>query len=89
MSVSGGKALRGPNDTGLLVGSKPYVQVAARHASPVIGGIGRGFKVSKEQIVGLVEAVKLYLEQDEEELLAAMQYRCDLLMSELENVSFL
>lgn len=88
VSVSGGKALRGPNDTGLLVGSKPYVQVAARHASPVIGGIGRGFKVSKEQIVGLVEAVKLYLEQDEEELLAAMQYRCDLLMSELETVSF-
>tara|TARA_B100001123_G_scaffold430295_1_gene549996 strand:- start:7454 stop:8662 length:1209 start_codon:yes stop_codon:yes gene_type:complete len=88
VSVSGGKALRGPNDTGLLVGSKPYVQVAARHASPVVGSIGRGFKVSKEQIVGLVEAIRLYLGQDEEKLLRDMHDKCDFLVSGFEEVPF-
>jgi uncharacterized pyridoxal phosphate-dependent enzyme len=54
---SGGKAMRGPNDTGIALGSKEIIEAAKMQANPN-AGIGRGFKVSKEQIMGLLVAVE-------------------------------
>lgn len=60
---SGGKGLRGPQSTGILCGRKDLVEAAALNASPNIG-IGRGMKVSKEEVVGLVAALEAFVARD-------------------------
>ena len=54
---SGGKFLRGPQTSGLLLGAKPLVEAAWRNASPH-QALGRPMKVSKEDIVGVLTAVE-------------------------------
>ena len=56
---SGGKYLRGPQSTGLLIGEAKWIAAAALNASPHTG-MGRHLKVSKEEICGLVAAVELW-----------------------------
>src|SRR5437762_4156857 len=58
---SGGKFLRGPQTSGLLLGSKPLVEAAWRNASPH-QALGRPMKVSKEDIIGVLTAVELLFE---------------------------
>lgn len=61
--VSGGKGIRGPQNTGLLLGRADLVRAAAANGAPN-SAIGRPCKVSKEDIVGLVAAVELFLRED-------------------------
>jgi len=56
---SGGKFLRGPQTSGLLLGDKALVQAAWRNASPH-QAIGRPMKVSKEDIVGVLAALEAW-----------------------------
>ena len=65
---SGGKGLRGPQSSGLVVGKKEFITKIAAIASPN-GGIGRPMKVGREEIIGLMTAIKLYMAQDEDALL--------------------
>ncbi len=60
---SGGKAISGPNDTGILCGRQDLVEAATAQAFPN-AGIGRALKVSKEQIVGLVYALRRFAQID-------------------------
>jgi len=62
--VSGGKQLRGPNDSGILFGRKDLIEAAYLNAFPGSQGIGRAMKISKEQIVGLVVALQRYVATD-------------------------
>ena len=62
---SGGKDLRGPQSTGLIVGRRDLVDACFLLGAPH-HGIARGFKVGKEEMVGLLAAVQRYIEQDEE-----------------------
>ena len=87
---SGGKAIRGPQTTGILAGKKEYVRSAAlqhldMHVAPEVWeppaelftreeidgvprqGIGRPLKVGKEELVGLITALKLFIEEDHAE----------------------
>src|SRR5205823_12318027 len=64
VAVSGGKAMRGPNDTGLLLGRKDLVQAARLKPNPHCGTICRMMKVSKEDMVALLAAVERYLRVD-------------------------
>jgi L-seryl-tRNA(Ser) seleniumtransferase len=59
---SGGKFLRGPQTSGLLLGSKPLVEAAWRNASPH-QALGRPMKVSKEDIIGVLTALEYWFEQ--------------------------
>jgi L-seryl-tRNA(Ser) seleniumtransferase len=63
VAFSGGKGLLGPQCSGLLLGSKELVEAGMPAISPH-GGIGRGMKVGKEEIVGLMAAVERYLKVD-------------------------
>jgi L-seryl-tRNA(Ser) seleniumtransferase len=63
VAFSGGKGLRGPQCSGLLLGRKDLVDAGRRAISPH-AGIGRAMKVGKEEIVGLVAAVERYLKLD-------------------------
>src|SRR5262245_50200235 len=61
---SGGKGIRGPQSTGILAGRRDLVRAATLNASPN-QAIGRAAKTSKEEIVGLVTALELFLAEDE------------------------
>src|SRR5207244_12976097 len=58
VAFSGGKALRGPNDTGLPLGRRPLSEAAKLNTNPHCGTIGRMMKVSKEDMVALLAAVE-------------------------------
>jgi uncharacterized pyridoxal phosphate-dependent enzyme len=65
VAFSGGKALRGPQASGLLLGRADLIATARRALSPQMG-IGRGMKVGKEEIIGLLTAVERFLATDHE-----------------------
>jgi L-seryl-tRNA(Ser) seleniumtransferase len=64
VAFSGGKALRGPNDTGLLLGRKDLIEAAKRNTNPHCGTMGRMMKVSKEDMIALLAAVERYVRTD-------------------------
>jgi L-seryl-tRNA(Ser) seleniumtransferase len=61
--LSGGKGIRGPQNTGLLLGRADLIRAAAANGAPN-AAIGRPCKVSKEAIIGLVAALDLFLQED-------------------------
>jgi L-seryl-tRNA(Ser) seleniumtransferase len=66
VTFSGGKGIRGPQNAGLLLGRKALIAAAAQNNSPFDETVGRGMKVAKEQIVGMVAAVDWFVDQSEE-----------------------
>ena len=62
---SGGKAVRGPQGAGILCGRADLIKAAAANASPH-QFIGRGMKVAKEEIIGLISSLKIFLNEDED-----------------------
>jgi L-seryl-tRNA(Ser) seleniumtransferase len=64
IAYSGGKAMRGPQCAGLLIGRQELVANALLNNSPHEDTIGRSQKVGKEEIVGMVKALELYLAED-------------------------
>jgi L-seryl-tRNA(Ser) seleniumtransferase len=66
VTYSGGKGLRGPQSAGLLLGRKDLVEAARMNSSPNGDTIGRGFKVNKEEMLGMMVAVEAYLRRDAE-----------------------
>lgn len=79
---SGGKGLLGPQGAGLLLGREDLI-LAARKAISPHGGIGRGMKVGKEEIVGLVAAVERYLSVDHEAERRELDRRAELVLGVL------
>ena len=63
--ISGGKAMRGPQSAGILMGKKKY-GAAARLSNNPRGGIGRGQKVNKEEVFGMYAALKRFVNLDHE-----------------------
>jgi len=83
---SGGKFLRGPQTSGLLLGSKRLVQAAWANASPH-QALGRPMKVSKEDIIGVLAAVEYWFEERDHP--AERQQWCDDLAAIAERVAAL
>ena len=63
--ISGGKGIQGPQGSGLLFGREDLITAAVANASPN-QFMGRGMKVSKEEIIGFVTALELFVQEDEE-----------------------
>ena len=63
---SGGKAIRGPQDAGLLLGRKDLIEAAKLNTAPRCSNIGRGMKVSKEDMVAMWAAVERFVNLDHE-----------------------
>jgi L-seryl-tRNA(Ser) seleniumtransferase len=86
VTFSGGKGLRGPQCTGLLLGRKDLVEAARKNNSPNSNTIGRGMKVAKEEIVGLVAAVDWFVNQDEAAMQAEFQHRAERIANYLKTI---
>ena len=61
---SGGKGIRGPQGSGILVGRADLIEAAAAQANPA-QFLGRGMKVAKEEVIGLVASLAAFVEEDE------------------------
>jgi len=67
---SGGKGLRGPQCSGLLLGRKDLIEAALLNCSPREGAVCRPMKVGKEEIIGCLTALETWLKLDEKKLYA-------------------
>jgi L-seryl-tRNA(Ser) seleniumtransferase len=64
VTFSGGKGLCGPQSAGLLVGRKDLVAAARRNTSPYGDCLARGMKVNKEEMLGMLVALELFMKRD-------------------------
>jgi L-seryl-tRNA(Ser) seleniumtransferase len=109
VAFSGGKAVRGPQTTGVLAGREDLIASAAlqhldMHAAEEVWdppadlfdvgdlagvprqGVGRGMKVGKEELVGLIRALELFVEEDHEARYAEWLARAEDVAADLEAV---
>ena len=86
ITFSGGKAIRGPQCAGLLIGRKEMVANALLNNSPHEDTIGRSQKVGKEEILGMVKAVEVFLSEDHDALAKEWQGRLEKMSQELTKV---
>ena len=86
IAFSGGKAIRGPQCAGLLIGKKEFIANALLNNSPHEDTLGRGMKVGKEEIVGMVKALECYLQEDHAALEKEWWRRLDAISAELTRV---
>ena len=85
-AFSGGKGLRGPQCSGLLLGRRDLIQAAFLNGSPHSDSVGRGGKVGKEEIVGLLKAVELYVKSDHEREWQEWEHRVSVVEEAVQRV---
>ncbi len=86
IAFSGGKAIRGPQCAGLLIGRKDLVAYALLNNSPHEDTLGRSQKVGKEEIIGMIKALESYLKEDHEALTKEWWRRLDSISAEISRV---
>jgi uncharacterized pyridoxal phosphate-dependent enzyme len=86
VTFSGGKAMRGPQCAGLLVGRKDLVANALLNNSPHEDTLGRSQKVGKEEIIGMVKALEVYLREDHDALTKEWQARLQDVADEITKI---
>lgn len=82
---SGGKDLRGPCHTGLVLGCREIVGRCREIISPQ-DGVGRFFKIGKEELFGALAAVEEYLAQNEEQRLALCEAQVEKMIAGLSGL---
>jgi Selenocysteine synthase [seryl-tRNASer selenium transferase] len=80
---SGGKFIAGPNNSGILMGRKDLIKLAHLQAYP-FHGVGRAAKMSRETIVGLVTALKIYMKQDEKAIFKTWERKAHWIVEQLD-----
>src|SRR6202034_3853835 len=86
VAFSGGKGMRGPQNAGLLLGKTELIAAATKNNSPNDDVVGRGMKVAKEQIVGMVAAIDWFLSQSDAEFEAEFRRRCDVIAAAIKDI---
>lgn len=86
ITFSGGKAIRGPQCAGMLIGREKLVANALLNNSPHEDTIGRSQKVGKEEIIGMVKALELYLKEDHDALARKWQAQLEEISRELAKI---
>ncbi len=79
VTFSGGKGIRGPQSAGILMGKKSFIQAARKNAPPNGNTVGRGMKVNKEEILGMLVAIETYLARDHKKDWDTWQKQIDLI----------
>src|SRR5438105_7905792 len=83
---SGGKGLRGPQCSGLLLGRKDLIEAALLNSSPREGAICRPMKVGKEEVIGALTALETWLNIDEKKLYEEWNLRIERIRKLVETV---
>ncbi|HVW73013.1 MAG TPA: aminotransferase class V-fold PLP-dependent enzyme [Rhizomicrobium sp.] len=86
VTFSGGKGIRGPQNAGLLLGRKDLIEAASWSNSPHDNTVGRGMKVAKEQIVGMVAAIDWFLAQSDAGMEAEFRRRAERIAAHLKDI---
>ncbi len=84
--ISGGKAMCGPQSTGILMGKKELVAAARLNGPPSGGNIGRGMKVNKEEIIGMYVALDSYIKRDHQKDWKIWEDRIDVINTTIKNI---
>jgi L-seryl-tRNA(Ser) seleniumtransferase len=87
IAISGGKAIRGPNDTGLLLGRKELIEAAKLNANPHCGTIGRMMKVGKEDMVASLVAVERFAKLDHAAEIKEIERKLDVIESAVKGIA--
>ncbi|MBM3958378.1 MAG: aminotransferase class V-fold PLP-dependent enzyme [SAR202 cluster bacterium] len=90
VTFSGGKGLRGPQNSGILAGKKELVRAARmnyQYPGPSRAGVARAAKVSKETLVGMITALDLFLKTDHEAEWAAWRAMAEHIAGRLKDIS--
>jgi uncharacterized pyridoxal phosphate-dependent enzyme len=86
VTFSGGKAIRGPQCAGLLLGRQDLVHYALLNNSPYEDTIGRSQKVGKEEIVAMIKALEIHLGEDQDALARDWQQRLESISQQVTKV---
>ncbi len=86
VAFSGGKGLRGPQSSGLLLGRKELIEAARRNDSPNSDSLCRTNKVNKEEMVGMLVALELFLNRDHDAVWKDWESRCDRIAAAVKNI---
>lgn len=86
--TSGGKHIFGPSCTGFICGKKDMVEACRLQAFPNYG-IGRVMKIGKEEIMGFMNALEIYLKRDSEKEHQEWGKRTHFLVSKLNELPYL
>ena len=76
VGFSGGKGLRGPQSSGLLLGRKDLIEAAKLNGSPNGDTLCRSNKVNKEEIIGMLVALESFLKEDHAATWKEWEERC-------------
>jgi uncharacterized pyridoxal phosphate-dependent enzyme len=85
-TFSGGKGLRGPQCSGVLLGRKDLIEAALRNSCPYEGAVCRPMKVGKEEIIGCLTAIETWLNTDSKILYDEWNARVDRIAKLVETV---
>ena len=83
---SGGKALMGPQSSGLLLGRADLIAGARVNNSPSSATIGRGMKVNKEEMLGILAALESFMTRDHAAEWAEWERRANLIIASVTSV---
>jgi D-glucosaminate-6-phosphate ammonia-lyase len=86
IAFSGGKHIRGPQSTGVLAGRKDLLHSAWLNSSPHSDSQGRGMKVNKEEMIGLLAAIEIYSKLDFKALDREYERQADYVMGEFRKI---
>lgn len=86
VAISGGKALRGPQSAGILMGKKEIIAAARLSMAPRGETIGRGMKVNKEEILGMYVALESFLRIDHDAEYKMFEKRIDRIKKSVDAV---
>lgn len=86
VTLSGGKILRGPQSTGLLMGRRGIIEAAKLNNSPNSVTIGRGMKVNKEEMFGMYVALKKYVGEDREKEWKDWEHRVNTIYNAIKDL---
>lgn len=85
VAFSGGKAIRGPQSSGILMGRKDLIAAAVPGFNPY-ASIGRGMKVGKEEMIGLLTALERYLQADHDGQMKELEARVSEIREGLQGI---
>lgn len=86
VAISGGKALRGPQSAGILMGKKEVIAAARLSMPPRGETIGRGMKVNKEEVLGMYVALESFMAIDHDQEYKMFEKRIDRIKSAVDQV---